>query len=515
MTLALSSPAIAMYSSLSDDDSALLKALEEKVNKYRSVNALRRAYYEGSLWLNKLGFSIPPSMKDFQTVVGWPAIVTDVIEERLKWRGWLDVESETNQIFWDQLYSDNALSTEAPMVHLDSLIYGCGFVSVGTRDPEDPEETRQLIMAEATELTTGVFDPQKRRLVAGVAFRKNDEGDIVRATLYKLNETIYLRRLTANGYWVITDRDQHNLGRLQLIPFINRPTGSRREGRSEITRTICGYTDMGIRTLLGMETNREFFSAPQRYVLNATEKMFRDATGNPIPGWVSLMGQVWGVPRGPNDEEVEVGQFDPAPSRPYLEQIQGIAQLVAADGAVPQTYLGFMSDNPASADSIRALESRLIKRSERRITSFDWSWNEVGYVSWIMKERSRKRPKLDTDWGNPATPTQQADADVAMKLVSVGILLPDSTVTYNRVGLTKAEQVILKKEKLLNEAKQRQLQRQMMQNGTAGTPGATPGTNGQPGAGTPQPAGAGAQGNGRAVSGSNGNARNGSVAARR
>lgn len=500
MTLALSSPAIAMYSSLSEEDSSLLKALEDKVNKYRAVNALRRAYYEGSLWLNKLGFSIPPSMKDFQTVVGWPAIVVDVIEERLKWRGWLDVESEANQMYWDQLYRDNALATEAPMVHLDALIYGCGFASVGTRDPEDSEETRQLIMAESTELTTGVFDPQKRRMVAGVSFRKNDNGDIVRATLYKLNETVYLRRLTANGYWIITDRDQHNLNRLQLVPFINRPSASRREGRSEITRTICGYTDMGIRTLLGMETNREFFSSPQRYVLNATEKMFRDASGAPIPGWVSLMGQIWGVPQSKDeDHPIEVGQFDPAPSRPYLEQIQGIAQLVSADGAIPQTYLGFLSDNPASGDSIRALESRLIKRSERRITGFDGSWNEVGYVSYIMKNRTRKRPNLDTDWANPATPTQQADADAAMKLVSVGILLPDSTVTYNRVGLTKAEQIILKKEKAQKEAKDRLLQRQMVQNGSGGVPATTGANSGGPNAGNPGNAGAQSSGAGRAV----------------
>ncbi|WKV22181.1 portal protein [Mycobacteroides phage 8UZL] len=455
---------IALLAGLSDDDRALLAALERKVESYRQINRLLRAYYEGNIWLNKLGFSVPPKMKDFQNVIGWPAIVVDVIEERLKWRGWIDFDDpapSSNQVssvqkFLDLCYVENNLDAEAPLVHLDALMFGCGFVSVGTRDPElEDEESTPLITAESTELTTGIYDTQRRRMTSGVSFRTDDEGNIVRATLYKLGETIFLRRTGVHGWWQVVDRDQHDLKRLPLIPFINRPTGSRRQGRSEITRPIRGYTDIGIRTLLGMETNREFFSAPQRYALGVTEEDFVDAAGNKIPGWAAVLGRVWGVGRDDNGDLPQLGQFDPAPSRPYLEQIQGLAQLIAADGAVPQTYLGFMSDNPASADSIRALESRLIKRSERRISSFGWSWAEVGRVTWMIQENRNTAPHLDTDWGNPATPTQQADADAAMKLVSVDILAKDSVITRNRLGFTKTEQKILEREDRQRAAKER------------------------------------------------------------
>jgi hypothetical protein len=514
-SIVLSSAPFVMQAPLSDDDRALLQALENKVNQYRNINRLLKAYYEGERWLVKLGFSIPPKMRDFQTVIGWPSIVVDVIEERLKWKGWYDLDAvrnnasanpttgtistSDNQSFFDDLYTDNNLEAEAPMVHLDSLIFGCGFVAVGTRDPEDLEKT-PLITTESTELTTGTYDPQKRRLTAGVAFRTDDAGNIVRATLMKPDENIYLRRLTVGGYWIVEDKDEHNLQRVPLVPFINRPMGSRRSGRSEITRTIRGYTDIGIRTLLGMETNREFYSAPQRYVLGASEDDFRDAAGNKIPGWQAVLGRIWGIPRNDDGELPEVGQWDPAPSRPYLEQIQGLAQLVAADGAVPQTYLGFMSDNPASADSIRALESRLIKRSERRITSFGRSWGEVGLLAWIMKNKSRNVPKVDTDWGNPATPTMQADADWAVKLISVDVMPPTSTVARNRLGLSKTEQAILDQEVRAAEAKarvdaQRQMlqQAQMMQrfgqNGGPGVSGSTNGPGGGANGNNPKPPG--------------------------
>lgn len=484
MTSSLGAGPYVMQAPLGLEDLALLSQLENKVGSYKQINRLLKSYYEGNLWLNKIGFSVPPKMKEFQTVVGWPAIIVDVIEERLKWKGWFDlsildqtpqeqeidldpnadplqdvqqpvtVDQET-QKFYDDVYIDNSLESEAPMVHLDALIYGCGFATVGTRDLDDLEKT-PLVTTESTELTTGIYDPQRRRLTSGVVFRTDDDGNIMRAALMKLDETIYLRRLGVGARWIVDHKDQHGLGRLPLVPFINRPMGSRRAGRSEITRPIRGYTDIGVRTILGMETNREFFSAPQRYVLGATEDDFRDEAGNKIPGWQSVIGRIWGIGRNEDGELPEVGEFTPAPSRPYLEQIQGLSQLVAADGAVPQTYLGFMSDNPASADSIRALESRLIKRSERRITSFGWSWGEVGRLCWLMKNIGTKEyPRLDTDWGNPATPTMQADADWAIKLIAAKVLSPDSTIARNRLNFSKSEQAIIEQENRRQEAKDR------------------------------------------------------------
>jgi hypothetical protein len=47
---------------------------------------------------------------------------------------------------------------------------------------------------------------------------------------------------------------------------------------------------------------------------------------------------------------------------------------------------------------------------------------------------------VSTKWRDPATPTRAASADEATKLIASGVLPPDSSVTYDRVGLSPAEQ---------------------------------------------------------------------------
>ena len=47
--------------------------------------------------------------------------------------------------------------------------------------------------------------------------------------------------------------------------------------------------------------------------------------------------------------------------------------------------------------------------------------------------------KLSIRWADPATPSRSASADAAMKLVSSGILPPDSDVALEMVGLSDAD----------------------------------------------------------------------------
>ena len=48
--------------------------------------------------------------------------------------------------------------------------------------------------------------------------------------------------------------------------------------------------------------------------------------------------------------------------------------------------------------------------------------------------------RISCAWRDPSTPTEAASADAATKLVAAGILPPDSPVTWDRVGLTQAQQ---------------------------------------------------------------------------
>jgi hypothetical protein len=159
------------------------------------------------------------------------------------------------------------------------------------------------------------------------------------------------------------------------------------------------------------------------------------------------MGRVWNIPANedPEGPQPDVKQFSPASPAPYLDQVQGYAKRVASEAGIPTTYFGIETANPASADAIRAAESRLVKRAERRQASFGRSWLEVGRLALLVRDGrlpDSYDTAISTKWRDAATPTRAASADEALKLTSGDnpILPPDSTVTYDRVGLSPAEQ---------------------------------------------------------------------------
>ena len=157
------------------------------------------------------------------------------------------------------------------------------------------------------------------------------------------------------------------------------------------------------------------------------------------------MGRMLAVPFDEDNPEAkpEVGQFAQSQPGPYLEQVRGLSQMLSAECAIPPTYLGFASDQAASADAIRAMEARLVKRAERRQLMFGKAWLEVGRLALLV--RDKKVPDefnagVSLKWRDAATPTRSAAADEATKLVAAGVLTPDSSVTYDRIGLTQIEQ---------------------------------------------------------------------------
>jgi len=164
-----------------------------------------------------------------------------------------------------------------------------------------------------------------------------------------------------------------------------------------------------------------------------------------VSPWTSIMGRLWNIPpnEDPDAPAPDVKQFSPASPAPYIDQVKGYATLLAAEAGIPPAYLGFQTDNPASADAIRAGEARLIKRAERRQTVFGRAWLEVGKVALLVRDGAvspRFDESVSAKWRDAATPTRAASADEAVKLIGSGVLPADSSVTYDRVGLSPAEQ---------------------------------------------------------------------------
>ncbi|MEU3599885.1 phage portal protein [Streptomyces sp. NPDC006798] len=444
---------------LTNVEIAQVEFMLKKLDHFRFKNKVAEDYYEGRNKLKNLNITIPDTFRNLQTVVGWAGTAVDVLDERLEWQGWTSIDG--NDLGLTQIYNQNGLDVDSGLGHLDALIYGTSFVVVGAADEGEPSP---LITIESAKNMTGIWNARTRRLDAALGVNSWCDEGAEQLTLYLPYANITLFKMGSS--WRVVDRDDHNLGRVMVAQMWNRPRGSRL-GRSEITKAIRSYVDEGMRTMLGMTVNREFYTVPQRYILGADQSMFVDANGNPNGSWSMIAGRMTALPDPVRDGEEDpdptgrptIGQFSAASPAPYLEQLKGLSVMVAGEAALPASYFGFVTANPSSADAIRQEEARLIKRAERRQLMFGRAWLEVGRLALLVRDGSEADlsafENISVKWRDAATPTRSAAADEATKLISSGVLTPDSTVTYDRIGLSPQEQKQLTSDKRKNQATQR------------------------------------------------------------
>lgn len=438
---------------LSESEAESVGLLRGTLLKVQVKNALKSDLYESKRNAEDLGIAIPTGMDHLiNAVIGWPGTVVDVLEERLDFQGW----TGAGDLNLGDVFDDNQLAVESGRGHLDSLIYGCGFETVGRGDVS-VGEPQILVSVESTESCTVEWDYRLRRAKSGLSQTRDDKGVVQMETLYLPNETIRFERV--RGELVVVDRDQHGLGRVPVVRTLNRDRASDVNGRSEITRAVEYYTYAALRTLTGLEVNREFYTSPKWSALNADPEVFgmsedKSAAENRKAGFSATQGRLNVIPPQVDENgepvEVKLHEFRPAPPTPYIDQVKLYSQLLAAESGMPAPYLGFVTDNPASADSIRQQEYRLVKRAERRQTSFGLAWREVAYLALLLRDGSvdpEAFRQVGVKWRDASTPTRAAAADEATKLIAAQVLQPDSSVTYDRIGLSQQEQDQLERER--------------------------------------------------------------------
>lgn len=432
-----------MISSFEKEAISEVEGLRNKLVAYEGENLRKQRFYDGKFRVNDIGISLPPVLRNIESVVGWPGTVVDVLEERLDFEGW-------SEPFLDDVFLQNDLDVEAPLVHSDALIYGVSYATVTSGADGDPDVV--VDMVPPTQMV-GVRDYRRRVLSSAAQFINSSDDGIHtydRAVLFRPDETVWL--VNDNG-WRVERVDEHRLGRVQAVQFTNRMRASKLGGRSEITPAVISYTESALRTLVGAEVAREFYAVPQRWMMGAPESFFINEDGSPRKAWDAMMGKILVAERDPDTGEApSVGAFPAHSMSPFFEQVRHYSQLLAAETSIPPNYLGFVTDNPASADAIRMAENRLVKRAERRQSAFGKSWTELGRLALMVRD-GRDFDSLSSDelnmrplWRDAATPTKAASTDQALKLHSMGV--PVGDYMMKMLGLSAVERDMLKRDML-------------------------------------------------------------------
>ncbi len=200
---------------------------------------------------------------------------------------------------------------------------------------------------------------------------------------------------------------------------VTRVTGAIAEGVSEM-RTIIPLAESASRAITNAQLAQETLAAPQRAILGATKGDFVDADGNVLPAWSSYFGAVWAI----SDHDAKAFQFEGADLGNFEKIIDTYARLASGAAFMPIEYFGLNTQNPPSADGQRAGETRLIKKAERRQTTFGQSWADVQAL--VLRFRDGEwdpdARRIETMWRDAGTPTIAQVTDAVSKQYAEGLV---------------------------------------------------------------------------------------------
>jgi hypothetical protein len=435
-------PAPMPLSGLTPDELNLTQQLAVKLAISLPEMDIANNYYEGTQRIADLGIAMPEKLASVRTVVDWPRICIDPIVQRATVDGFrLPGKTETDSELWDY-WQANDLDAESPLCFLDSLVYGRGYMIVGSGEkPGDPP----AITVESPLNMAMTWDPLTRRTTS--ALQTFQVEGIWYAALYLPNVTIRMQR-TDNTPWEVSSRDAHNLGEVPVVRFANRQRSAAREGCSEISAAIKNTTDSACRSLLGMEIAREFYSVPHRYVLGVNEDDLVDAAGNQKTALQLSLNKFLAFTGDENGNTPTVGQFTAFDPSVFTKIVDTHAQLMSSFTGFPPSYFGLTSTaNPASADAIRVADNGLNRRASRFTLQCDDPLERVMSLAWRIAHNGAELPEklrhLETDWKDVATPTPAATTDAITKQIHAGVIPPRSDVTQSKLGYSAVERARL------------------------------------------------------------------------
>jgi len=427
---------------LTFEESAAFYRMLSTIRRKGSRNKLRDSYVESKKRLDKIGFSVPPHMIDFQTPIGWAAKGISVPAARIRPDGFTLPRPSTLLDEVNETFEDNYLAAIERMAIESSLWHSVAFVFVTPGDTTLGEP--DVIVAARTALeATAEVDARTNRVTLAL-----EMVSAVKGLLYVPGKT--LRVESGRDGWMVTREVDNLSGLIPCIPYIWGWSLSRQFGRSRVTRPLMGYIDKGVRTMLRQEVTAEFFSAPQRALLGADEAHFTGPDGKRISPLEALIGGMWALPDVFDEDEQklvrpDIKQLQQASMQPHSEMMRTIGLMVSSELSIPVGYLGIIHDNPSSADAILASESDMVAMVEyERDLSYKIAHEKLARTILAVKYdgisdgMAAELRGLSANFANAGTPTRAARADAAMKYTTA---FPngDPEVAMEEYGLSKSQ----------------------------------------------------------------------------
>lgn len=339
--------------------------LRRKLEGKRPRIETRYRYYEMKNSVVDLSKTIPDSMKWLSETLGWCAKSVDAMSDRLSFRGFRNDNYDIGSIY--NLNNPDILFDSAV---LSALISSCCFLYISLDDAGSPR-LQVIIGGNAT----GILDPITNMLTEGYAvLERNNQGQPIREAYFLPGETIFYQ----NGKKVSVTKTAAPYP--LLVPIIYRPDVKRPFGHSRITRACMRIQQSALRTLRRSEISAEFYSFPQKYVLGLSDDTEFDSR-------VATMSSFLGLGKDDSGDIPKVGQFTQQSMTPYADQMRMLAALFAGETGLTLDDLGFVTDNPSSAEAIKAAHETLRLTARKAQRTFGSGFLNAGYLAACVRDQ--------------------------------------------------------------------------------------------------------------------------------
>lgn len=342
-----------------------IEYLRAKLNTKRSRVILRYKYYEMKNGVDNFKSLVPDEMKWVTHTLGWCGKAVDSLADRLSFYGFQNDNFSIYEIFQmnnSDVFFDSAM--------LSALISSCCFVHISADDFGYPK----LCVIDGGN-ATGVIDEVTGLLTEGYAVLcRDDKGTPTLEAYFVAGETTYY---PAGGKpYTVENKAPYPL----LVPIIYRPDAARPFGHSRISRSCMKLLQGALRTLVRSEVSAEFYSFPQKYVTGL------DPEAEPMEKWKATMSTFLAFTKDQEGESPKLGQFTQQSMSPYTEQLRTFAALFAGETGLTLDDLGFVTDNPSSAEAIKASHENLRLAARKAQKTFGSGFLNVGYLAACVRD---------------------------------------------------------------------------------------------------------------------------------
>lgn len=393
--------------------------LRDKLAKKRGRVLLRYDYYNMKQMVPDFGISTPPKMRNYQAVLGWCGKSVDAVADRLVFREFRNDRMNMNEIFG--MNNPDVLFDSA---FLSALISSCCFIYIS----KDENGFPRLQVIDGGN-ATGVIDPITGLLSEGYAVLERDERGNPTIEAYFLPRRTEILRV-GEPVEVFTHVVDYPL----LVPIINRPDATRPFGHSLISRACMDIVKSASRTIKRSEISAEFYSFPQKYIVGLSEDV------EISDKWSMAMSSLITLTKDEDGDKPTFGQFSQQSMSPHSEQLKMFASLFAGETGLTTDDLGFVTDNPSSAEAIKSSHENLRLKARKCQRTFGSGFLNVGYLSACLrddKNYNRGEFYLTTPiWEPIFEPDSSMMSSIGDGVIKLNQAIPDFITSENLSEMT-------------------------------------------------------------------------------